>query len=104
MRGQKALYEDLIPSSLETVGQKSQRNTFLDDRDEAMAHRYFFHTHICRKRYDDCLLELSREFYLSHNVITQRLLKKADLIKSLIQEDVPAQELRKKYPHFVWSR
>lgn len=104
MRGRKALYEDLIPCSIETVGQKSQRNTFLDERDEAMAHRYFYHAHVCRKRFDDCLLDLSREFYLSHNVITQRLLKKDHLIKSLITEDVNPQELRKKYPHFVWSK
>jgi hypothetical protein len=105
MRGKKALYEDLIPSSIgEPVGQKSQRNTFLDERDEAMVHRYYFHAHICRKRFDDCLLDLSREFFLSHNVITQRLLKKDEDIKGLILEGVQPHELRKKYPHFVWNR
>lgn len=69
-----------------------------------MVHRYYYHAHICRKRFDDCLLDLSREFFLSHNVITQRLLKKDEDIKCLILEDVQPQDLRRKYPYFVWNR
>jgi hypothetical protein len=104
MRGRKALYDDLIPSSLELTGQKSQRNMFLEERDEAMCCRFYYHAHLCRRRYDDCLTELSREFFLSPNVITQRLIRKDASIRELISRQIPPAELRKRYPYFVWTK
>jgi hypothetical protein len=104
MRGKNALYNDLIPTSIKEVGQKSQRNTFLEERDDALAYRYYFHAHLCRSRYDDSLVALSREFFLSHNVIIQRLSGRTELIKSLIAADFQPGELRKLFPYFVWTK
>lgn len=104
MRGKNALYHDIIPSSIEELGKKSQRNTFLEERDDALAYRYYFHANLCRCRYDDSLLNLSREFFLSHNVIIQRLSGRTSLLKSLVAANVQPSELRKLYPHFNWSK
>jgi hypothetical protein len=104
MRGKNALYHDIIPSSIAELGQKSQRNTFLEERDDALAYRYYFHANLCRCRYDDSLLHLSREFFLSHNVIIQRLSGRTALLKSLVAANVQPAELRRLYPHFNWSR
>lgn len=102
MRGKNTLYNAIIPSSLPDDGRKGQRNTYLEQRDDAMACRFYFHAHLCRLRYDDCLLNLSREFFLSHNVIVQRLQDRTDLIKRLVKEGATAQELRKEYGFFRW--
>lgn len=105
MRGKNSLYDDLIPCSVSTeLGQKSRRNSFIEERDDALAYRYYFHAHICRFRYDDCLLHLSREFFLSHNVIIQRLSGRTNLLKSLVAANVQPAELRKMYPHFNWTK
>jgi len=103
MRGKTALYDNMIPTSIEEVGQKSRRNTFIDDRDDAMAFRYYFYAHLCRCRYDDCLKELSREFFLTHNVIIQRLSRRTDLIRSLVTENKQPAELKKEYGWFRWE-
>jgi hypothetical protein len=105
MRGKNLLYEDLIPSSLEeTAGKKSQRNAFLDERDDALAHRYYYYAHLCRYRYDDCLNALSREFFLTANVIIQRLTSRTELIRQLVSEDKQPGELRRLYGWYNWER
>ncbi|AEL23860.1 hypothetical protein [Cyclobacterium marinum] len=103
MRGKNALYNDLFPSPLETTGKKSQRNTFIDERDEALSYRYYYHAHLCRLRYEECLQSLKLEFFLSHNVIIQRLNLKTDLIKLLVAENAQPADLRKKYNHYNWT-
>jgi hypothetical protein len=104
MRGKTTLYNDLIPSSIpDTLGEKSQRNTFLDRRDDKLAHRYYYHAHLIRRRYDDCLSELHLEFDLTPNVIVQRLSSRVDMIKALVNQETTPSELRKKYPFYNWA-
>jgi hypothetical protein len=102
MRGKNTLYNDIIPSSIQERGRKSHRNTFLEERDDALAHRYYFYAYLCRCRYDDCLVNLSREFFLSHNVIIQRLNKRTDLIKELVGANTNQTELKRMYGHLNW--
>jgi hypothetical protein len=103
MRGKQALYETLIPSSIEEQGKKSQRNAFLEERDTALAHRYYYYAHICRLRYDDCLDALSREFFLTPNVIIQRLMERTELIRQLVSEDKKPAELKRLYGWYNWE-
>jgi hypothetical protein len=103
MRGKQALYETLIPSSIEEQGQKSCRNAFLEERDDALAHRYYYYAHLCRLRYDDCLNALSREFFLTPNVIIQRLTLRTELIRQLVSEDKQPGELRRLYGWYNWE-
>lgn len=104
MRGENALYNDIIPNSITPVGQKSKRNAFIEERDDALAHRYYYYANLCRFRYDDCLVNLSKEFFLSHNVIIQRLGRRTDTIKRLVSENVGHLELRRLYGYFSWGR
>jgi hypothetical protein len=103
MRGQKALYTSLFPSSITSAPEnKSKRNVYIDERDDAMACRYYYHAQLRRIRYDDCLVELYKEFFLSPNVITQRLMMRQEFIKKLITDKATRTHFRKKYPHFCW--
>lgn len=103
MRGQKALYDDMIPSSIASPGRQSQRNMYLEVRDHAMCCRFYYHAHMCRRRYDDCLSELSREFFITPQVITKRLMRKDAVIRELIIAKTSAGMLRRMYPFFVWT-
>jgi hypothetical protein len=81
MRGTTAL-TSLFPSSIEAKSeQKGQRNVHIDRRDDALAARFYFYHHIIRKRYDDILLELEKEFFLTPNVIIQRLAQRTEYMR-----------------------
>jgi len=104
IRGQKALYNSIFPSSITSEpANKSKRNTYIEERNDAMACRYYYHAQIRRLRYDDCLIELNKEFFLSPNVIMQNLMERTDFIKKLVEQKTTASMLRKWYPHFNWQ-
>ena len=104
MRGKTALYDKVFPVSLpEQEGTKGHRNSRIEERDEALTHRYYFYGHLRRLRYDDCLIHLSDEFFLSTNVIIQRLALRTECLKQLIEVKTSCKELQDKYPYFNWS-
>lgn len=104
MRGQNALYNSIFPSSIASETEnKGKRNVAIDDRDDAMACRYYYYANILRRRYDDCLIELYREFFLRPNVITQRLMTRTDFLKQMVKDNVTVADLKKKYPQWVWT-
>jgi len=104
MRGQQALYNDIFPSAIpETLGSKSKRNTFTNERDIAMAHRFYYHANLLRSRYDDCLFALHQEFFMTPEAIVQCLGNKQELLRQLVADHATPQELKRKYPYFNWS-
>lgn len=105
MKGENTLYKSVVPSSLTQLkgGKKSQRNTYLDRRSDAMACRYYYHSTICRLRYDDCLLSLSMEFNLEPDTIIGYLQKRLGYVNSMVRKETPTSELRQQYPWFDWS-
>ena len=105
MLGKNKLYDNLVSSSIpDRSGEKIKRNHFSDERDEAMAYRYYFHAELERRRYDDCLVTLSHLFFLTENYISEILMKNYELVRRLAYEDKPTlEELRKKYPQYNWT-
>ncbi len=101
-RGKQLLYNNIVPQSIAEGGEKGQRNTGMDDRRDAMAYRYYFHATINRFRYDDCLRQLHREFFLQPNTIVGELLQRNDLISQLIISKTSVAELRQRYPFYNW--
>ena len=105
MKGENSLYKSIVPSSLANLesGVKSQRNTFLEQRSDAMACRYYYHATICRLRYDDCLLNLSAEFFLAPETIIEWLKQRMAFVNRLVDNQIKTSELRQKYPFYDWS-
>jgi hypothetical protein len=101
MRGSKALTA-IISNDLTIVAEKHQKGCFTDQRDDALACRFFYHGHLIGKRYDICLRDLSKEFFLSETVIGQRLIAKQAFLKELRQNSTNRKHLQLKYPHFNW--
>lgn len=104
MRGQYSLFTSVFPSAIEVnPDNKGRRNVLLDKRDEALVYRYYFHGEIKRKRYDDCLADLEKEFFITAGVITQRLELNIDLLKRVTTQRAGLTVLKRKYPHFNWN-
>jgi len=96
MRGRQSLFTDIFPASLKPT----KRQTLLAKRDRDMAHRYYYHVHLCRLRYDDVLMNLSDEFYLTPDFIVERLSSVSDLLKEIVAKQPSLADLRKALPHF----
>jgi len=103
MRGNTAL-TSLFPTSVEgRLEKKGQRSVHLDRRDDALAARFYFYHHYIRKRYDDILLELEKEFFITPHVIIQRLNQRVDYLKELSRKKTKVSSLKKMFPFFVWN-
>ena len=106
MRGQQ-LYNSLFPCSVvDCSSNKGRRNVGLDDRNNALACRFFYYAEIKRLRYDDCLVNLSNEFFITPGVVYQILSEQSDFIKTIVgsgTKGAALNALNKKYPFFKWN-
>lgn len=98
------LYNKLVPTSLpENTGEFGKKYIYSEERRDMMACRYYYHSTICRLRYDDCLMQLSREFNLATLTIETHLKKRLAFLNTMVQEETTVRQLKKKYPWFVWD-
>jgi hypothetical protein len=89
MRGQLSLITAL-PSSIEPKPeQKGQRNVHLDRRDDALAIRFYFYYQL--------------EFFITPNVIIQRLNQRTDFMKELSGKNPKLADLKKMLPFYSWN-
>jgi len=103
MRGQQAITSN-FPSAIEAKpDQKGHRNVHQDRRDDALAARFYYHFHIRRLRYDDCLLEIEKEFFITTLYIAQRLTDRADYMKKLVKMDAKVTDLKRLFPFYAWN-
>jgi len=93
----------IVSNDLTLASEKHVKGCFTDERDDALASRFFYHGHLVGLRYDLCLINLSKEFFLSETVIAQRLMTRQDFIKQLRLKATTRKQLLKKYPFFNWS-
>jgi hypothetical protein len=104
MRGYQKNFSSLFQPSVTTnPANKGKKSIFKDERDEALATRYYFYVQIKRLRYDDCLDNLSKDFFLAPSSIHQLIPLKYDFIKQLIADKTTVKQLSKKYPNFSWD-
>ena len=101
-KGKQTLYNTLVPNSVEEHIGKG-REWFLNNRNTAMACRFYYYAYIHRKRYDDCLNHLSDEFFIGPTQIVDQLKSRLAYIDNLVEDKTPIYTLRKLYPFFSWS-
>jgi len=101
VHGKQKLYDNLISSSLPEAIDKP----LSAQRDEALVHRFYFHAELERLRYDDCLLELHKTFFLSIEYLPKLLGKDENfnLLKRLTSDKPNLNDLRKRFPQFNWT-
>jgi hypothetical protein len=101
LRGQKALMA-IVSNDLTIASEKHVKGCFTDERDDALACRFFYWSRLMEKRYDVALVNLSKEFFLSETVISQRIMTRQAFLKRLREAETTVKELQKKYPFFSW--
>ncbi len=74
----------------------------LQNRDEKMAYRFYYHAEICKLKYSSVLSSLSVEFDIDESVVTVRLKKIADILDRIFKEKPTVRSLRKKFPYYSW--
>ncbi|WP_316777777.1 hypothetical protein [Pedobacter antarcticus] len=103
LRGHQTLFSNIFPSSIKRDSdRKGSRNVFIEQRDIALATRYYYYIHLRRKRYDDTLSDLEKEFFLTADVIVTRLTPYVDFIKELNQRNINVVSIRRQYPNWNW--
>lgn len=102
LRGNQALMA-IVSNDLKLASKKHVKGCFTDERDDALACRFFYWSHLLEKRFDIALVNLSREFFLSETVIGQRLMKRQDYLKQLRIDETTRKDLQKIYPWFSWN-
>lgn len=102
MKGENVLYKNTVQSSLPQGGH-TKKGPYQDDRLDMLACRFYYHTSICRLRYDDCLVQLEKEFCVSHRTITRLLKERLATINIMVEEQTKTGDLKKRYPWYDWS-
>lgn len=102
MEGKRILYNRVVANS--TKGERAGLKSNLARRDSALAARYHYHAVLCRLRYDDALLALSKEFYMEPETIVKRLKVQSAAIYRMAKENCTAAKLREQWPHYDWAR
>lgn len=106
MRGLQSLFTNLFPASVNSeTERKGKKGAHLEQRDKAIACRYYYYIHIKRCRYDDGLMNLEKEFHITAGVITQRLASSTDFVKQLValDEAKALTALKEEYPYYTWE-
>ena len=101
-RGNKSLMA-IVSDDISIKAEKHKKGCFTEDRDDALACRFYYYSRLKQLRYDVCLVSLSKEFYLSETVITQRLMERQSFLKNLREKDTKASDLSQLYPQYNWK-
>lgn len=104
MRGQQSLFANIfIDTAVKSAPKQRPRNFYQPERNEALAHRYYFHIEINRMRFDDCIKQLEMEFHITTPRIIAVLNQCTNEIKRLHELKPSVKELEKKYPWYAWK-
>lgn len=103
MRGQQVIYQSLFGNTIIPKPQnQGKRNVFLDKRDEALVHRYYYYVSLLQFQYDNALLKLQDEFFITPGTVTERITANVAQLKVIAHSKPSIETLRKKYPHYTW--
>lgn len=94
----------IFPTAIKPdTSRKSNKGVYTEDRDICLCYRYYYHYEIVRIRPDDVLVAMEKEFFISASTIMARIVDYAGLLKDIVNNKPSKNELRKKYPQFVWN-
>jgi hypothetical protein len=103
MRGKK-LYNELLQPGGPDQAQKGRKDELLEDRNKCLVARYYYYGHLKARSYEDILLLLVREFFLSPDRINRIVLNYAETIAEMKQQKVSLYRLSVLWPHLCWRR
>lgn len=82
---------------------KKNKGVYTEDRDICLCYRYYYYYELQRKRMDDAIADMEKEFFVASSTIMARLVDCSDLLKDIVNNKPTRNQLKKKYPWFVWN-
>jgi len=104
MRGEETLYLPFFCKEQPEVNEGKGRSGFLiERRDNKLILRYYYHTWLKKKSYEETITRLSFEFDLAERTIQDRLMLNSDTVSEIMKKKPPVFEMKREYPYFTWS-
>ncbi|TZF81806.1 hypothetical protein FW774_17265 [Pedobacter sp. BS3] len=102
IRGSQTLTAIFPAAFTPDSSRKGKKSVFTAERDTCLAYRFYYYYHIARKRFDDAIAIMEKEFFIAGTTIIARLTENDALLKDIKQNNPDRAALRKRYPHFNW--
>ncbi len=96
------LFEEPVNTQSSDKREQGRSAELIDQRDRFLIYRFYFKAKIQRKIYNDAIVELIPEVYLSKISIQKIIQAHADEILKLKQNPPTLKDLQKEYPHINW--
>lgn len=94
----------IFPKSFEPeTNRKGKRSALAVERDICLSYRFYYHFHLSRRRLDDAVVELEREFFITGATILSCLTKNDGLLKDIVSNNPDKRQLQRRYPNFNWN-
>ncbi|MBL0144912.1 MAG: hypothetical protein IPP48_03290 [Chitinophagaceae bacterium] len=106
MRGQQALFSDILPPIISIKNSGIGRNKVLhQNRNNKLIHRYYWYAQLQPQRLDYSYIinQLSNEFDLSDFRIIIVIQENHAQLKQVFASKPSAKELQKMFPHLSWQ-
>lgn len=100
MRGKRALYGTEIVA--DAISKRGRSESLIKQRNEAMVARYYYWAHVKKLKYEECIGNLSLEFYLHERTIIDILIDNSIDISGLVSEKATVQQLKIRFSWFMW--
>lgn len=82
---------------------KGRNKELINERNLMILHRYYYYVRIQRKRYDDVLDELAKEFFLTCRRIIDIVSENAEKLNEINKNQLSIKDLKTAYPFFIWE-
>jgi hypothetical protein len=103
VRGQQKIFKPFICEDPNPIKKgRGRSGTLINNRDRKLVLRYYYHTSICKTKYEETINNLVNEFDLAERTITDRLLLNNDTINELMKLHPNKNTLKKEVPYFSW--
>lgn len=108
MRGSLKLFAEIIApadqdaQAIMTVAKQGRSSELHTQRNECLLDRYFYYINFTTNRYTTVLDILSREFFIAHFTIQERIDENYEKLLALKQQNPQKSYFTKKWPHLVW--
>lgn len=103
IRGSQTLTSIFPPAFQADATRKGKRNIYVTERNDCMAHRFYYYYHILKKRFDVAVADMEKEFFISGSTIINCLTEGDANLKEIVALSPDKTTLRKKYPHLNWQ-
>lgn len=102
-RGQLSIFKNLFEQTpKQTTIEQRPRNYFMPERDQLLAHRFYFYAELKFYRLDKCKKELEREFFITEARLEVVLRILVPITQKVVEQKPTIKELELKFPWMNW--